>query len=77
MTEDFEYTENYDELENPEYSDIPVPGTVITPKFEKIVQPVPAEPVQSGNGADVAAGEFYHTSDRSNVAWGILIMMEN
>ena len=43
---------------------------MITPKFEKILQPVPAEPAQSGNGADVAAGEFYHTSDRSNVAWG-------
>lgn len=70
VTEDFEYTENYDELENPEYSDIPTPGIVITPKFEKILQPVPAEPAQSGNGADVAAGEFYHTSDRSNVAWG-------
>lgn len=70
VTEDFGYTENYDDLENPEYSDIANPGTVITPKFVKLTQPVPGEPAQSGNGTATAAGEFYHTSDRSNVAWG-------
>ncbi|WP_455498116.1 FG-GAP-like repeat-containing protein [Coprobacter sp.] len=70
VTEDFGYTENYDDLESPEYSDIANPGTVITPKFVKLAQPVPGEPAQSGNGTATAAGEFYHTSDRSNVAWG-------
>lgn len=63
VTEDFAYTENYDDLENPAYTEMPAAGTAPTPKFTKIANPVPAE--TSG-----VLHEFYHTADRSNVAWG-------
>ncbi len=70
VSADFEYVENFDNLSNPVSSEIPnTQFTPVTPKYKIVSSPVPAEPVQSNKGS-VAAGSFYHTADRSNVAWG-------
>ena len=65
-TEDFNYTEIYDDLSNPDYSEIATPGNPVSPVFTKIARPVPAEPIATS----LIRGQFYHTADRSNVAWG-------
>ncbi len=65
----FDYTENYDDLANPERKPSPQPGTAVTPKFTRAEKPVPAEPAQRGGKNNVAPGEFYHAQDRNNVAW--------
>ncbi len=67
---DFEYIENHDDLENPQYGEIPTTISVVNPKFVKLENPVPAETAQSGNGTATDTGLFYHTLDQSNVAWG-------
>ncbi|MBQ8424341.1 MAG: VCBS repeat-containing protein [Coprobacter sp.] len=69
VTTDFPYTESYEEYSPSQYSPLPTTTDVVTPKFKQLTTPVPAEPVQSAVGS-VAAGSFYHTADRSNVAWG-------
>lgn len=65
-TTDFDYTEIYDDLSNPKYSDIPVPGDPPKPIFTKIAMPVPNEP----SATSIIKGQFYHTTDFSNSAWG-------
>ncbi|MBR6249127.1 MAG: VCBS repeat-containing protein [Muribaculaceae bacterium] len=65
-TADFDYVEDYTERTDAPYASHPQPGTAVKPQFTTISQPVPAEPRQNG----VLPGRFYHTSDRSNVAWG-------
>lgn len=35
VTDDFDYTENYDDLDTHDYTDFPVPGTVTAPTFKK------------------------------------------
>ena len=66
VTEDFDYTEDYSERTDAPHAASPEPGTAVKPQFTTVSQPVPAEPRLNG----VLAGQFYHTSDRSNVAWG-------
>ena len=66
VTEDFDYTEDYSERTDAPHAASPEPGTAVKPQFTTVPQPVPAEPRLNG----VLAGQFYHTSDRSNVAWG-------
>ena len=65
-TRDFDYTEDYSERTDAPHASSPEPGTAIKPQFITVSQPVPAEPRWNG----VLAGQFHHTSDRSNVAWG-------
>lgn len=65
-TTDFDYTEIYDDLSDPEYSDTPVPGNPPKPVFTKIARPVPNEP----SAISIVGGQFYHTTDFSNTAWG-------
>ena len=65
-TEDFNYKEIYDDLSDPEYSEVTIPGNPVDPIFTKVSRPVPAEPI----GNSIIKGQFYHTADRSNVAWG-------
>ena len=67
---DFDYTEKYDELANPKTEPSPAPGAMVKPKFSTLKQPVPAEPAQGSNNKKAPAGQFIHTADRSNVAWG-------
>lgn len=67
--EDFAYTEDYRELDNPERKPSPSPGTAVAPKFARATTPVPAEPNQRGGKGGVVAGEFFHAQDRNNVAW--------
>ncbi len=67
---DFEYTESFEDLENPPYAEQPTVGSAKAPKFAKIDKPVPAEGAQSGGVSATEAGQFYHTADFSNVAWG-------
>ena len=64
--EDFDYTEDYSERTDAPSSASATPGTAVQPKFVRVAQPVPAEPRQNG----VNPGQFVHTADRSNVAWG-------
>ena len=64
--QDFDYTEDFSERTDAPHGSQPEPGEAVHPKFARVAQPVPAEPRQNG----VAPGQFYHTSDRSNVAWG-------
>lgn len=65
-TEDFNYTERYDDLSNPDYSEIVTPGNPAMPVFTKLAKPVPEEP----SALSITNGQFCHTADRSNVAWG-------
>ena len=64
--EDFDYVEDMTERTDAPHASSPVPGTAVEPKYERMAQPVPDEPRQNG----VNPGQFIHTSDRSNVAWG-------
>lgn len=68
--EDFEYTENFDELADPERKPTPQPGTATAPKFQRADKPVPAENAQRGGKNTVVPGEFFHSQERNNVAWG-------
>lgn len=63
---EFNYVEVYDDLSNPEHSEVSSPGNPLSPIFTKVVRPVPAEPIANS----IMKGQFYHTADRSNVAWG-------
>lgn len=65
-TQDFVYVENYEERADAPHVDKPQPGVAVKPQFTRVGQPVPAEARQNG----VLPGQFFHTSDRSNVAWG-------
>lgn len=38
VAEDFDYTENFDDLQNPEYVDFQEPASVTSPKFQKLTQ---------------------------------------
>lgn len=67
---DFSYTENFDGLTDPKTSDQPEVSQAAKPKFKKLEKPVPAEGKQQGGNSATAEGQFLHTSDRSNVAWG-------
>ena len=64
--EDFDYVENFEERTDAPYVDKPEPGDPSMPQFTRVERPVPSEPRQNG----VAPGQFFHTTDRSNVAWG-------
>lgn len=68
-TEEISYTENYDDLENPAFVETVDPVPAQAPVFGKVTRPVPDEPRQ-GQYQSVTRGNFQHTSDRSNVAWG-------
>jgi len=67
---DFDYTENFDEKSGNKATDQPAVNTASKPKFAKLAQPVPAEGKQQGGVNATEAGQFMHTTDRSNVAWG-------
>ncbi len=64
--EDFEYVEDFSERTDAPHASSAEPGSAVEPKFERVAQPVPAEPRQNG----LNPGQFIHTADRSNVAWG-------
>lgn len=63
---EFNYMENYNELANPEYMPNPEPKEIQLPSFKKVARPVPNEPATTS----IVRGQFYHTSDFSNAAWG-------
>ena len=63
---DFQYQEVYDEYTNRDFADLPEPGNPTVPSFEQVEFPVPAEPAAMA----VARGQFLHSTDRSNAAWG-------
>lgn len=67
--EDFDYTESFEEYTPTDFERYPQPVAVTAPVFQRVASPVPAERSFTGKGG-VAAGQFFHTSDRSNVAWG-------
>ena len=58
--------EVYDEYTNRDFADLPEPGDPTVPSFEQVEFPVPAEPAAMA----VARGQFLHSTDRSNAAWG-------
>lgn len=64
--EDFDYVEDFSERSDAPHAASDQPGSTTKPKFQRVAQPVPAELRQNG----VNPGQFFHTSDRSNVAWG-------
>ncbi len=63
---DFDYVEDYGERTDAPHASSGQPGTAVRPQFTRVLQPVPGEARQNG----VNPGQFFHTSDRSNVAWG-------
>ena len=63
---DYGYVEDTSETVITDYEPSPAPADIVAPLFEKVAYPVPAEP--SAN--NVVRAQFYHTSDRNNVAWG-------
>ena len=64
--EDFDYIEDFTESNDAPYASSEEPGTGIEPQFERVAKLVPDEPRQNA----LNPGQFIHTSDRSNVAWG-------
>lgn len=67
---DFDYTESFDSRTDAPTGDLPTPGTASNPTFKKVLEPVTNESSQTGSGSNLAAKQFVHTNDRSDVAWG-------
>ena len=63
---DFHYKEVYDEFTNEDFTELPEPGNPTEPVFEKVKYPVPAEQAATA----ISRGQFLHSTDRSNAAWG-------